>query len=680
MFWHTSSEMQSLLQVFSRLVLECSKGRRESSTNSLWACTECWHAQRDTNAGRVNEHTLQWYDVTSWDNCTGFARRASHGAFDFLFQNLSKLHVRLTRQKLIEQISILPRVAAATVAVAAEVAANSSTKSNTKKKGKKSNPKSKKGSSSSNSAKSYCVDNRLVCTNHQSSEACGSSLSSVFVFSHRDAWRWPRAVLVSFESWVLCFANNSRLWSVRSWSAWIDGSRAVHSVIGGQVETTREPVKRCSSRVRSECWVCLKCGEWYVVFSASASFNNISNSTTHRHNHLNITTRIQVLSSSTDQNDDEDVESSRLQTLVTYESTVRTCRAWIVSFNGRSPRLLRTFWISRWTWLRSTIVKVQVPQRLAVYGLLSGEPKYRDTFRSMLLWREQQRCGARDETRDVQKTSCSVTFRLEHVESTVLSLRYTRQLLRSVQAERGSGDGDSAALRIRVAEELNEDDSSKISKGERSILLLKQARTLLSQAWRTIYRSSSASHDLRLTKLCHYISRAFPVVWSNLPRCDREALSDDLVAFRAEVGTTINLEVFSMSQRVCSQHFPRVLLNLPIDLIAHLGRHHNCWFVSIKLWRYSRTGQAAVYRSRLFCWTKRMSLSRHSAEFLRSCVILSLCTDLNMVLPLMRRYYAQSKTSNRAHHETYGYIQGARDLTAIQDLPLCLWIKTTRLF
>ena len=98
------------------------------------------------------------------------------------------------------------------------------------------------------------------------------------------------------------------------------------------------------------------------------------------------------------------------------------------------------------------------------------------------------------------------------------------ELLRSVQAERGSGDGDSAVLHIRVAEELNEDDSNKISK-RRRFLLLKQARTLLSQSMtdesivpalrRMIYASP---------KLCHYIfSELFPVVWSNLPRCDREA-------------------------------------------------------------------------------------------------------------------------------------------------------------
>ena len=113
------------------------------------------------------------------------------------------------------------------------------------------------------------------------------------------------------------------------------------------------------------------------------------NSTTHSIiTTLNITTRIQVLSSSTDQNDDEDVVShsrgfkplSRTEIYGFGLAVHESCR-----LMDDHPRLLEDF-------LDLTLNLVaeydregdEVPQHLrdcAVYGLLSGEPKYRDTFR-----------------------------------------------------------------------------------------------------------------------------------------------------------------------------------------------------------------------------------------------------------------------------------------------------------
>ena len=253
------------------------------------------------------------------------------------------------------------------------------------------------------------------------------------------------------------------------------------------------------------------------------------------------------------------------------------------------------------------------------------------------------------------------------------------ELLRSVQAERGSGDGDSAALRIRVAEELNEDDSNKISKGERSILLLKQARTLLSQSMtdesivpalrRMIYASP---------KLCHYIfSELFPVVWSNLPRCDREALSDDLVAFLSRSWHDNQPRGFlNVAKSVFSALPEEVLLNLPIDLIAHLGRHHNCWFVSIKALE-SILAQERELRgvpiATILLDEKNVfeaDTKRRVLEVVRH--LESLYEDLNMkdLAFAVRRSYAQSKTSKIGlTMETYGYIQEAHEIyaAAIQD-------------
>ena len=327
-----------------------------------------------------------------------------------------------------------------------------------------------------------------------------------------------------------------------------------------------------------------------------------------------------------------------------------------------------------------------VPQHLrdcAVYGLLSGEPKFRDIFRSMLLFGENNN-ETRVAVREMKHEMSRKLRVLLRFDWKMLSRQYflsviLDELLRSVQAERGSGDGDSAALRIRVAEELNEDDSNKISKGERSILLLKQARTLLSQSMtdesvvpalrRMIYASP---------KLCHCIfSELFPVVWSNLPRCDREALSDDLVAFLSKSWHDNQPRGFlNVAKSVFSALPEDVLLNLPIDLIAHLGRHHNCWFVSINALESILSQERELRGVSIETLLQdeknvfEVDTKRRVLEVVRH--LESLYEDLNMkdLAFAVRRSYAQSKTSKIGlTMETYGFVQEAHEVysAAIQD-------------
>ena len=154
-------EMQSLLQVFfSRLVLECSKGRRENLRQELIVgmYRVLARAVRDTNAGRGERAYIAMSMMSRLETTApGFIRDGERHTelLIFLFQNLSKLHVRLTRQKLIEQNFNPPSSSSSNSSSSSRGRKpTSSTKSNTKKKGQKSNPKSKKGSSSSsNSAK-----------------------------------------------------------------------------------------------------------------------------------------------------------------------------------------------------------------------------------------------------------------------------------------------------------------------------------------------------------------------------------------------------------------------------------------------------------------------------------------------------------------------------------------------
>ena len=133
-------EMQSLLQVFfSRLVLECSKGRRENLRQELIVgmYRVLARAVRDTNAGRGERAYIAMSMMSRLETTApGFIRDGERHTelLIFLFQNLSKLHVRLTRQKLIEQNFNPPRVAAATVAVAAEVASQQAAPRATRRK------------------------------------------------------------------------------------------------------------------------------------------------------------------------------------------------------------------------------------------------------------------------------------------------------------------------------------------------------------------------------------------------------------------------------------------------------------------------------------------------------------------------------------------------------------------
>ena len=179
-------------------------------------------------------------------------------------------------------------------------------------------------------------------------------------------------------------------------------------------------------------------------------------------------------------------------------------------------------------------------------------------------------------------------------------------------------------------------------------------------------------------KLCHCIfSELFPVVWSNLPRCDREALSDDLVAFLSKSWHDNQPRGFlNVAKSVFSALPEDVLLNLPIDLIAHLGRHHNCWFVSINALESILSQERELRGVSIETLLQdeknvfEVDTKRRVLEVVRH--LESLYEDLNMkdLAFAVRRSYAQSKTSKIGlTMETYGFVQEAHEVysAAIQD-------------
>ena len=111
-------------------------------------------------------------------------------------------------------------------------------------------------------------------------------------------------------------------------------------------------------------------------------------------------------------------------------------------------------------------------------------------------------------------------------------------------------------------------------------------------------------------------------------------------------------------------------MNLPIDLIAHLGRHHNCWFVSIKALE-SILAQERELRGVPIATILLDEKNVFEAETKRRVLevvrhLESLYEDLNMkdLAFAVRRSYAQSKTSKiGTHHgDVRLYSGSARDL------------------
>ena len=320
----------------------------------------------------------------------------------------------------------------------------------------------------------------------------------------------------------------------------------------------------------------------------------------------------------------------------------------------------------------------EVPKTLidcATYGLLSGESKSRETFRTMLLFGDN--LGSSSSTIVVREMKHEISRKLRvlfRFDWSMLSRQYflsviLDEMLRSVRAERGAGDGDSTVLHIRVGDVK---DNIKI-KVERGFLLLKQAQTLSNRGVTDESVIPALRHMIYASpQLCHRIfSELFPVVWSNLPRCDREALSNDLVAFLSRSWHENQPRGFlNVAKSVFSALPEDVLLRLPIELIAHLGRRHNCWFVSIKAL------ESILEHARDQLSEKETSISDQDVvkhRVLETARHLeSLYDELNMkdLAFAVRRSYAQSKTSKIGlTMETYGYIQEAHEIyaAAIQD-------------
>ena len=301
----------------------------------------------------------------------------------------------------------------------------------------------------------------------------------------------------------------------------------------------------------------------------------------------------------------------------------------------------------------------QIPQTLrdsAVFGLLSGEAEHREMFRRMLLFGENKpRLVVREMKHEISH-KLRILFRFDW---SILSKQYFMpvildELLRSVQAEQGSGKSTSV-LHIQFS-------SSETSSSERAGLsLLKHARELLKDPTLT---HESLIPSLRYMiyaspTLCHSIfTEIFPVIWSNLPSCDRDALSDDLVVFLSQRWHENQpIGFLDVAKTVFSALPEELLETLPIDLIVHIGRRHNCWFVSIKAL------ESLLYSYEDDDLKRRYETARQ---------LESLYEDLNMkdLAFAVRRTYVQTETSRLGlSMETYDKVKEAHDLygEAIRD-------------